>query len=129
VAENLTPEELLARQKREEIDFAYLETQQLRNNPDRVAVHNTQAEFDLELLKLFMADPDVHTFDASVEFFEAVEARGGSNANQRALYLGIPRTDPGDGTPWYDAITARYGEAQGARIYVQNSDGLVKDWT
>ncbi len=88
------------------------------NNPDKVPNHQTQAEFDRRLLGELMTVLDAHTFYAALPFFQAVESRGGANANQRASYLGIDR-------PTYDLIANRFGDVQGVAFFLDNAKGQV----
>ncbi len=88
------------------------------NQDTVVPVFQPQSEFDLAVLTLFMKEADVHIFHASLPFFLAVETRGGANANQRALYLGIDRVT-------YDQIAKRYGDDQGAAFFIEDSKNQV----
>ena len=87
-------------------------------SPERVAEHQTQAEFDRRLLGRLMIDPDIYTFHAAQPFWSAVQARGGANANQRAAYLGVSRAN-------YDLIANRFGDDQGAAFFIDNAKGQV----
>jgi len=89
-------------------------------NPDRVPDHQAQIEFDRRLLGRLMLILDAHTFYAALPFFQAVEGRGGANANQRAAYLGTDR-------PTYDLIADRFGDVQGIAFFLDNAKGQVWD--
>ena len=89
-------------------------------NPDKVPVYQTQAEFDRRLLGRLMTEWDVHTFSAGLPFFQAVELRGGANANQRASYLGVTSTD-------YGLVDNRFGDSQGVQFFIDDEKGAVWD--
>ena len=81
-----------------------------------VPVFQSYAEFDLAVLTMFMKTGDVHIFHASLTLFKAMETRGGANAIQRAIYLGIDNIT-------YGQIADRYGDSEGAAFFITN----VKD--
>ena len=57
-------------------------------NPDKVpSEYQDQNDFDRRLLAAFMLEPNAHIFAAAYPFYQAMELRGGANANQRALYF------------------------------------------
>ena len=85
---------------------------------DRVPSFQTQVEFDRRLLGRLMMVSDVHAFHNSLPFFQAVQTRGGANSNARAAYLEITRDD-------YDLINARYGDTQGAAVFITDQKGQV----
>ena len=89
-------------------------------NPDKVAVYQPQSDFDRRLLGRLMTTPDVHTFNAAIPFFQAMELRGGANASQRALYLGV---DSGE----YNLVNVRFGNSIGAQSYIDDEKNSV--WT
>lgn len=87
-------------------------------NPDRVAVYQTQSEFDRRLLGRLMTVEDVNVFYAGLPFFQAVESRGGANANQRAIYLDVPRAE-------YDLVAARFGDVQGISFFLDDAKDAI----
>jgi len=89
-------------------------------NPDKVAVYQSQAEFDRRLCGRLMTLEDAHAFLAALPFWQAVEARGGANANQRAIYLGVPRSE-------YDLVAIRFGDVQGAAVFLNDDKGHIWD--
>jgi len=82
-------------------------------NPDKVAEYQPQADFDRRVLGRCTMLRDVHQFYATLPMWTAMEGRGGSNANQRASYLGITRE-------LYDPMDDRYGEVQGIAFFLDN---------
>ena len=84
-------------------------------SPDITAQHNTQADYDRRVLGRTMLFENVHDFYFCLPFFQAVEVRGGANANQRATYLGITRE-------LYDPIAIRYGEVQGIAFFLDSDE-------
>ena len=89
-------------------------------NPDRVADYQPQADFDRRLLARLMTVTDAQVFYAGLPFFQAMEARGGANANQRASYLGVIRAD-------YDLMANRFNDVQGVAFFLDDDKGAV--WT
>jgi hypothetical protein len=87
-------------------------------NPDKVAVYQSQSDFDRRLLGRLMTQVDVHTFSAGLPFFQAVEGRGGANANQRATYLGVTSGD-------YTLVDNRFGDSQGAQSFIADEKNNV----
>jgi len=87
-------------------------------NPDKVADHQSQADFDRRLCGRLMTLEDAHHFLAALPFWQAVEFRGGANANQRAAYLVVPR-------PEYDLVAGRFGDVQGAATFLNDDKGHI----
>lgn len=85
---------------------------------DIVPVHQTQAEYDRRALGFLMTETDAHKFLAALPFWQAVESRGGANANARAAYLGVSRAN-------YDLVNKRFGDVQGAASFLNNSKGQI----
>ena len=89
-------------------------------NPDKVAVYQTQPVFDRRLSGRLMTLEDAHAFLAGLPFWTALEARGGPNAVQRAAYLGVPK-------PEYDLVDNRFGDVQGAAAFLNDDKGQIWD--
>jgi hypothetical protein len=87
-------------------------------NPDKTAIYQTQSEFDRRLLGRLMVTEDVNVFYAGLPFFQAVESRGGANANQRAIYLDVPRAE-------YDLVAARFGDVQGISFFLDDAKNAI----
>lgn len=109
-----TIEEQLAEQ---EVNDAVAQAE-LGNNPDKVAEHQPQADFDRRVLGRMMLFTDVHTFYAAYPMFQAVESRGGANKNQRASYLGIS-------TSQYDLIANRFNNVSGVAWFLNDEKNQV----
>ena len=75
--------------------------------------YQAQADLDRRTLGLLMLEDDPRVFLNGLEYFLAVDLRGGSNVNARANYLGITRAD-------YDLIAARFGDVQGAAFFIDD---------
>jgi len=95
-------------------------------NPDRAADYQPQADFDRRLLARLMTVVDVQVFYAGLPFFQAMEGRGGANANQRASYLGVIRDE-------YDLMSNRFGDVQGVAFFLDDDKNAVwhdipEDW-
>jgi len=80
--------------------------------------YQTQADIDRRTLGRLMLEDDPRVFLNGLEYFIAVELRGGSNANARATYLGIPRAE-------YDLISKRFGDVQGAAFFINDDKGQI----
>ena len=96
------------------------------DNPDKVSDHQAQADFDRRLLGRLMTFLDAHVFLAGLPFFQAVEARGGANAGQRAAYLGVD-------TVSYGLVDDRFGDVQGIAFFLDDDKNNVwndipEDW-
>ena len=89
-------------------------------NPDKVAVYQIQSVFDRRLSGRLMTLEDAHAFLAALPFWQALEARGGTNAVQRAAYLGVPK-------PEYDLVDNRFGDVQGAASFLNDDKGQIWD--
>lgn len=90
-------------------------------NPDLVpSLFQDQNDYDRRVLGRCMQFADVQAFYASLPMWQAMEARGGTNANQRAAYLEIPRV------PYYNEMSARYGDVQGIAFFLDN-DAVWED--
>ena len=101
VEENRAIEEVQAA-----VDFAWQ-----RQNPDQVPEHQLQADFDRRVLGIIMTTDDAHAVLAAYPMFQAVELRGGANANQRASYLGID-------TATYNLINDRFNNVNGVSWFL-----------
>ena len=93
---------------------------ELWNNPDKVPDHQTQADFDRRVLGRLMTFLDAHVFLAGLPFFQAVETRGGANAEQRAVYLGVDTTS-------YNLMDNRFGDVQGVAFFLNDDKNNVWD--
>jgi hypothetical protein len=87
-------------------------------NPDKAAVYQSQADFDRRLLGRLMTEENVQYFYAGLPFWQAVEGRGGANANQRASYLGVVRAE-------YDLVADRFGDVQGIGFFLDDAKGQI----
>ena len=95
-------------------------------NPDKVSIYSTQADFDRRLLGLVMTIENAAVFIVSIPFFQAMEIRGGANANQRAAYLGVTSGD-------YTLVDSRFGDVQGVQFFLDDEKNNVwpdvpEDW-
>jgi hypothetical protein len=82
------------------------------SNPDRVAVYQEQADFDRRLLGLVMTLDNANTFLGAIDFFQAMEIRGGANAAQRATYLGVILDD-------YQLTETRFNQIMGTATVLE----------
>ena len=78
---------------------------------DIVPDYQLQADYDRRALGQFMTIADVHWFNEGRVLFLAMEVRGGANANQRAVYLGIT-------TGTYSEIDNRFSDLAGAQSFI-----------
>lgn len=88
--------------------------QMARKNLDRTPVYQTQAEFDRRVLSTLMRNPNPEAVANALPWFRRFEIRAGANANARATYLGVPRSE-------YDLVASRFNALQGL------ADGLAND--
>ena len=89
-------------------------------SPEITVKHQPQADYDRRILGNMMLEINSHVFFAAYTFFQAVEGRGGSNANARASYLGIVKAV-------YDDIAARFSNVTGVAWIL--TDERNKVWT
>lgn len=89
-------------------------------NPDKVAQHQDQNDFDRRLLAQLMTISNVHTFYAGYAFFQAMEVRGGANKPQRAAYLEVPQEE-------YDLVDKRFNDVKGIEFFILDEKGRVWD--
>lgn len=90
-------------------------------NPDKVPPeYQDQNDFDRRLLGRMMMETDAHLFYASYPFFQAVEGRGGANADKRATYLGVASTEYGD-------VDDRYGSVSGVAWFLDDEKQQIWD--
>lgn len=82
-------------------------------NPDKVSVHQDQSDFDRRVLGSIMINENAHTVLAAYPMFQAMEIRGGANANQRAVYLEITR-------PTYDLIDNRFSDVNPVAFFLND---------
>ena len=87
-------------------------------NPDKVAEHQSQADFDRRLLGRLMTFLDAHVVLAGLPFFQAMELRAGANAGQRATYLGVTTDD-------YTLVDNRFGDVQGIQFFLDDDKSQV----
>ena len=80
-------------------------------SPDITPEYQAQSDYDRRALGQFMTLADVHHFNEGRVLFLAMEARGGANAGQRAVYLGIT-----SGT--YSEIDNRFSDLAGAQTFI-----------
>lgn len=104
---------------RHEIGTGMSLTEQLLS-PEILVQHQEQADYDRRILGRMMMVEDAHQFYAAYPFFQAVEARGGANANQRAAYLGITSTD-------YGMIDDRFSNVSGIAWFLTDEKNML--WT
>ena len=102
-----------ARQAEQEVTIA-VNTAEMGISPDIVPDYQLQSDYDRRALGQFMALADVHWFNEGRVLFLAMEARGGANANQRAVYLGIT-----SGT--YSEIDNRFSDLAGAQTFINDN--------
>lgn len=97
------------------------DTKALKNDqPERTPDEQTQADYDRRVLAEFMQEEDAHVFLKGLDFFLSFEARAGSNAVQRAAYLGVPLAE-------YQLVAARFGDVQGAAFFLNDDKNQVWD--
>jgi len=89
-----------------------------RINPDKVPEHQTQADFDRRVLGRIMLIDDAHAIYAAYPMFQAVEGRGGANANQRASYLGISSSE-------YGLIAVRFNNVPGVAWFLEDEKNQI----
>ena len=80
-------------------------------SPDIVPDYQPQADYDRRALGQFMTLADVHHFNEGRVLFLAMEVRGGANAGQRAIYLGIT-------SGIYSLIDDRFSDLAGAQTFI-----------
>lgn len=85
---------------------------------DAIPDHQTQAEFDRRVLGRMMLIGDAHTFHNAYSFLQAVELRGGANANQRASYLSVSTAD-------YNLIDTRFGNVNGVAWFLADEKNQI----
>ena len=90
------------------------------NDPDVTPDYQTQADYDRRTLGFLMTETDSYILLQGLPFWQAVETRGGANANQRAAYLGVSRAN-------YDLVSNRFGDVQGAANFLNDEKGQI--WT
>lgn len=118
--------DLLTQVPVQEDDLANIEIQQAINNttvglnPDKVPDHQTQPDFDRRVLGRMMLIINSHVFYAAYPMFQAVELRGGANANQRAVYLGITTVD-------YNLIASRFNNVSGVAWFLNDEKNQIWD--
>ena len=82
--------------------------------------NDTQAAYDRRTLGRAMLLTDVQEFYSYLPLFQAMEARGGANANQRAAYLGVSTTN-------YDLMAKRFSDVQGIAFFLDDEKNQI--WT
>ena len=87
-------------------------------SPDITVEHQPQADYDRRVLGRLMIESNIHYFLAGYSFFQAVELRGGANANQRAVYLGITSVE-------YSEIDSRFSNVNGVAWFVQDEKDMI----
>lgn len=102
-----------------EVIVAFSEAEEERN-PDKVAQHQLQPDFDRRLLGRLMTTRNVHTFYAGYAFFQTFEIRGGTNKPQRSAYLGVPQEE-------YDLVDKRFNDVSGVEFFLLDEKGRVWD--
>ena len=96
-------------------------------NPDKVAEYQSQSDFDRRLLARLMFVENAHHLHAAYPFFQAVESRGGVNANQRASYLGVSSSE-------YGLVEDRFNSVNGVAWFLADEKNQVwgelpsEDW-
>jgi len=86
----------------------------------KMAIHQDQADFDRRVLGRMMIDENAHNLGNAYSFFQAVESRGGANANARATYLGIS-------TDEYNEIDDRFSNVNGVTWFLNDEKDMVWD--
>lgn len=84
-------------------------------NPDKVAEHQTQAEFDRRFLGRSMI-LNAQPFYNCKPVYDRVQTQG-ANAKQRAAYLGVLRTE-------YDLVNARFNNVTGIAWFLDDEKGM-----
>lgn len=87
-------------------------------NPDKVAEHQAQSDFDRRVLGRMMLIGDAHAFYAAYPFFQAVEGRGGANTNARAAYLGLTRNE-------YLPVETRFNNVSGVAWFLADEKNQI----
>ena len=82
-------------------------------SPEKVAEHQSQADFDRRVLSRIMMMLDAHAVNAAYPMFQAMELRGGANANQRATYLGVTNDI-------YGQIDGRFSNVNGVAWFLDD---------
>ena len=116
-------EDYLAEQ---EIITALNQAEGLYLNPDKVppdhqpgaTEEEQQANFDRRVLTRVMLLIDAHAVYAAYPMFQAMELRGGANANQRATYLGID-------IAIYNQIDDRFSNVNGVGWFLADEKNQV----
>lgn len=102
----------------EEISEAFAKVDN-REDPDYVAVYNTQPDFDRRVLGYIMTREDPHKVNACLPFWSAAQSRNGNNAAQRAAALGVTSTE-------YELVADRMNSMFGVSSFL--ADDLVNMW-
>ncbi len=89
-------------------------------NPDIVPAYQTQAEFDRRVLGRMMLITNANVFYAAYPMFQSMQSRGGANANQRAVYLGITLSD-------YKLIETRFNNVNGVAFFLTDQKNQIFD--
>lgn len=87
-------------------------------NPDKVPAYQPQSDYDRRVLGRAMTIVDAHHFFVIYSMFQAVESRGGANANQRASYLGISTTE-------YNQIASRFSNVSGVSWFLTDEKNQI----
>lgn len=82
--------------------------------------NDTQADYDRRALGMAMLIEDVDEFYALLPLFKAMEIRGGANAIQRAIYLGVSNGN-------YTLIADRFGDVEGISFFLDNAKDQIWD--
>ena len=82
--------------------------------------YQDQNDYDRLSLGKAMLITDIDDFHIRLPLFKAMELRGGANASQRAVYLGVLLAD-------YNLMADRFGDDEGVAFFIDNAKGQVWD--
>ena len=98
--------------------LASLADNEANRGVDIAPEYQDQNDYDRRALGKAMVGTDIDEFHAVLPLFKAMEGRGGANANQRAVYLGVIKAD-------YDLMADRFGDDEGVAFFIDNAKGQV----
>ena len=98
--------------------LASLADNEAGSGQDIAPEYQDQNDYDRRALGKSMVGTDIDEFHMVLPLFKAMEGRGGANASQRAVYLGVINAD-------YDLMANRFGDDEGVAFFIDNAKGQV----
>ena len=88
---------------------------------EKVAQYQDQNDYDRRALGLLMVESDVDSFYAGLPLFKGMETRGGANANQRRVYLGVSSEN-------YTSMANRFNDVEGIAFFLDDHKNQIWDF-